>query len=116
VMAAAVADFRPTRRADQKIRREDTPRLTLELEQIPDLVAALAQEEDVKHAFRVGFAAEAADLEDKAVEKMKRKGLHAIVANDISRKDIAFGSDHNAGIVFFPDGSRHEPAKMTKRE
>jgi phosphopantothenoylcysteine decarboxylase/phosphopantothenate--cysteine ligase len=116
VMAAAVADFRPTRRVDHKIRREDTPRLTLELEQIPDLVAALGQEEDVKHVFRVGFAAEAADLEDKAVEKMKRKGLHAIVANDISRKDIAFGSDHNEGVILFSDGYRNQLPRMTKRE
>jgi len=47
---------------------------------------------------------------------MKRKGLHAIVANDISRKDIGFGSDNNAGVVMFSDGSNHELEKMTKRE
>ncbi|GAC1664490.1 MAG: hypothetical protein PVS2B1_23660 [Candidatus Dormibacteraceae bacterium] len=47
---------------------------------------------------------------------MKRKGLDAIVANDISRKDSGFGSDYNAGIVFFSDGSRHELDKMTIRE
>ena len=66
--------------------------------------------------FRIGFAAEDSDLAGKAVEKMKRKGLQAIVANDISRKDIGFGSDDNAGVVMFADGSRHELEKMTKRE
>jgi phosphopantothenoylcysteine decarboxylase/phosphopantothenate--cysteine ligase len=47
---------------------------------------------------------------------MKRKGLQAIVANDISRKDIGFGSDHNAGVVLFADGTRHDIERMTKRE
>ena len=116
VMAAAVADFRPARLAEGKIRREDTPKLTLELESIPDLVATLGAEKESAGVFRVGFAAEDSDLSKKAVEKMKRKGLDAIVANDISRKDSGFGSDYNAGIVFFADGSRHELEKMTKRE
>jgi phosphopantothenoylcysteine decarboxylase/phosphopantothenate--cysteine ligase len=116
MMAAAVADFRPAKTAAGKIRREETPSLTLELEAIPDLIATLGGEKDAAGVFRIGFAAEDSDLAGKAVEKMKRKGLQGIVANDISRKDIGFGSDHNAGIVFFTDGSRHELEKMTKRE
>jgi phosphopantothenoylcysteine decarboxylase/phosphopantothenate--cysteine ligase len=47
---------------------------------------------------------------------MKRKGLQAIVANDISRRDIGFGSEYNAGVLLFDDGTRHELEKMTKRE
>ncbi len=104
MMAAAVADFRPAKAAAGKIRREDTPTMTLELESIPDRV------------FRVGFAAEDSDLAGKGLEKMKRKGLQGIVANDITRKDIGFGSDDNAGVVIFSDGSSHELEKMTKRE
>ena len=53
----------------------------------------------------MGFAAEDSDLAGKGLEKMKRKGLQGIVANDISRKDIGFGSDQNAGVVIFSDGS-----------
>jgi phosphopantothenoylcysteine decarboxylase/phosphopantothenate--cysteine ligase len=116
VMAAAVADFRPAKRADHKIRREDTARLTLELEPIPDLVATLGREPEFAGVFRVGFAAEGSDLDAKALDKMKRKGLQAIVANDISRKDVGFGSDHNAGVILFADGTRHEIQRMTKRE
>jgi phosphopantothenoylcysteine decarboxylase/phosphopantothenate--cysteine ligase len=116
VMAAAVADFRPARAADHKIRREETARLALELEQIPDLVAALGKEKGAQSVFRLGFAAEGADLDARAQEKMKRKGLQAIVANDISRKDIAFGSDFNAGVMLFADGTREELPRMTKRE
>jgi phosphopantothenoylcysteine decarboxylase/phosphopantothenate--cysteine ligase len=115
VMAAAVADFRPAKAAAKKIRREETPRLTLELEPLPDLVATLGGEKESAGVFRVGFAAEGSDLDAKALDKMKRKGLHAIVANDISRKDIGFGSDHNAGILMFADGTREELERMTKR-
>ena len=116
MMAAAVADFRPAKTAAGKIRREDKPTLTLELESIPDLIATLGREKDAAGVFRVGFAAEDSDLAGKGLEKMKRKGLQGIVANDISRKDIGFGSDHNAGVVMFSDGSTHELEKMTKRE
>jgi len=116
LMAAAVGDFRPAKAARHKIRREETPTLNLQLEPIPDLVATLAGDERLAGVFRVGFAAEDSDLDAKGVEKMKRKGLHAIVANDISRRDIGFGSEYNAGVLFFDDGSRHELEKATKRE
>jgi len=115
-MAAAVGDFRPSRAAKRKIRREETPSLNLELEPIPDLVASLAGDEALAGVFRVGFAAEDSDLDVKGVDKMKRKGLHAIVANDISRRDIGFGSEYNAGVLHFSDGSRYELEKATKRE
>jgi phosphopantothenoylcysteine decarboxylase/phosphopantothenate--cysteine ligase len=116
VMAAAVADFRPAKLADHKIRREETKRLTLDLEPIQDLVATLGGEKGSAGVYRVGFAAEGSDLDAKAVDKMKRKGLQAIVANDISRKDAGFGSDYNAGVILFADGAKQEIMRMTKRE
>ncbi len=116
VMAAAVADFRPAKLEDHKIRREETKRLALDLEPIPDLVATLGAEPQLAGVYRVGFAAEGSDLDAKAIDKMKRKGLQAIVANDISRKDAGFGSDYNAGVILFADGERHELERMTKRE
>lgn len=115
-MAAAIADFRPTTTVEKKIRREETPHLTLDLEPIPDLVASLAGDESIAGVFRVAFAAEDSDLDKKAVAKLKRKGVQAIVANDISRRDIGFGSDYNAGVLLFADGSRHDLAKATKRD
>ena len=116
VMAAAVADFRPARVTGHKVRREETPRLALELEQVPDLVASLGMDKNAEKVFRVGFAAEGSDLAARATDKMKKKGLQAIVANDITRKDIAFGSDYNAGVILFADGSREELPRMTKGE
>ena len=47
---------------------------------------------------------------------MKKKGLQAIVANDISRKDVGFGGDYNEGVLLFADGTRQEIPRMTKRE
>ena len=115
-MAAAVGDFRPAKTAARKIRREETPSLTLELEPIPDLIASLAADESLAGVFRIAFAAEDSDLDTKGMEKMKRKGVQAIVANDISRRDVGFGSDYNAGVLLFADGSRFELEKATKRE
>src|SRR5437870_9922131 len=115
LMAAAVGDFRPSRAAKRKIRREETPSLNLELEPIPDLVASLAGDEALAGVFRVGFAAEDSDLDAKGVEKMKRKGLQAIIANDISRRDIGFGSEYNAGVLLFSVRTRHDLEQATQR-
>src|SRR5579864_4370058 len=116
LMAAAIGDFRPAKTVEQKIRREETPHLALDLEPIPDLITSLSSEPSLAHVFRIAFAAEDSDLDRKAIEKMKRKGVQGIVANDISRRDIGFGSDYNAGVLMFSDGSRHELEKATKRE
>jgi len=116
VMAAAVADFRPAQAQATKIRREERPSLTLELEKNVDILKELAGEPGSEAVYRVGFAAEDADLERKAVEKIERKGLDAIVANDINRADIGFGSEHNAGVLLFRDGSRVTLDRTSKRE
>ena len=105
--------FRVIPPAETKLTRGE--HLTLELEPIPDLVATVGREQGVGRVFRVGFAAEGSDLDAKALEKMQKKGLQAIVANDISRKDVGFGSDHNEGVILFADGTRQEIERMTKR-
>jgi phosphopantothenoylcysteine decarboxylase / phosphopantothenate---cysteine ligase len=116
VMAAAVADFRPSERAPDKIRREERAELVLRLEKNTDVLAELAREPAAVGVFRLGFAAEGDSLESKAVEKLERKGLDGILANDVRRKDIAFGSEHNAGLLLFRDGTRVELERMGKRE
>jgi phosphopantothenoylcysteine decarboxylase / phosphopantothenate---cysteine ligase len=116
VMAAAVADFRPAALARQKIRREARRELVLELERNEDIVAALGREPGAEGVYRVGFAAEDRDLLAHAREKLERKGLDAIFANDISRSDIGFGAEHNAGMLLLRDGTRLEFERMTKRE
>ncbi|HKV87013.1 MAG TPA: bifunctional phosphopantothenoylcysteine decarboxylase/phosphopantothenate--cysteine ligase CoaBC [Candidatus Dormibacteraeota bacterium] len=116
LMAAAVGDFRPSHTATAKIRRHEAPSLTLELVANPDLLAEIAADRSLSGVYRVGFAAEDSAADAKAVEKIERKGVQAIVVNDISRRDIGFGSEYNAGVMIFADGARHDLEKMTKRE
>ncbi len=115
VMAAAVADFRPVRRSDTKIRREERDRLVLELERNVDVLAELGREPGMEHVFRLGFAAEDAELADRAAAKLEAKGLDAVFANDISRPDIGFGSEYNAGLLVFRDGTSVQVERATKR-
>jgi phosphopantothenoylcysteine decarboxylase/phosphopantothenate--cysteine ligase len=116
VMAAAVADFKPAERAPEKIRREERDGLVLRLEKNVDILAELGREPGAEGVFRVGFAAESRELERSGREKIERKGLDAILANDVTRSDIAFGVDHNAGVLLFRDGARVEIERVTKRE
>jgi phosphopantothenoylcysteine decarboxylase/phosphopantothenate--cysteine ligase len=116
VMAAAVADFRPVQAETEKIRREESPELVLRLEKIEDVIAELGREPGAERTFRVGFAAETRDLEAHALEKLERKRLDAIFANDVSRSDIAFGSDQNEGTLYFRSGERVDLPRLEKRE
>jgi phosphopantothenoylcysteine decarboxylase/phosphopantothenate--cysteine ligase len=116
MMAAAVADYRPAERSETKIRRENREELVLRLERNPDLLASLATSPGTENLFRLGFAAEGEDLWEHTREKLSRKGLDAILGNDIRRADIAFGSEHNAGTLLFRDGSRVDIERVTKRE
>lgn len=104
IMAAAVADYRPIRRAEAKLRR--TPeRMTIELEPTPDLVAACATRKQ-PHQRIIAFALEeSADLESRAIEKLHRKGVDAIVANPLE----TMGAADIAAVVYTPDGRKHLP-------
>jgi len=111
VMAAAVADFRPEVSAPQKIRKERFER-TVQLVATDDILAALGRAKGTR--VLVGFAAETNDIEGNAVEKMRRKNLDAIVANDVSRPDIGFASDSNEVRVYFSDGTAIDLAMAAK--
>ena len=110
--AAAVADFRAAAVVSGKLRREG--RMTLELEATEDIVA------EVVRARRAGttvvaFAAEVEDAVARGRRKMARKGVDAIVVNDVSRDGVGFDSERNAGTMLV--GNRVvEIPEMTKRE
>jgi phosphopantothenoylcysteine decarboxylase/phosphopantothenate--cysteine ligase len=88
VKAAAVADYRPSAPAAQKIKKEDGSKM-LVLERTDDILAILGKEK--KHQFLVGFAAETENIIDFAQEKLKKKNLDLMVANDVSHG--VFGED-----------------------
>ncbi len=110
VMAAAVADYRPTKAAKDKIKKEGVG-LTLKMECTPDIVGS------VKGNFiRVGFAAESSNLVKNAKQKLKKKGLDVIVANDITAKDSGFGTDTNLVTIIDRKGKIDSLPLLTKRE
>ena len=101
LMTAAVSDFRPRQPAASKIKKEaGLP--TVELEENPDILAGLR--DVAPDAVVVGFAAETDDLERHARAKLERKRADFLVANDVSRKDIAFDSEANEVTVFRREG------------
>jgi len=111
IMAAAVADFRPVRAASNKIKRQELSELTVELEKTPDILS------QVKGDFiRVGFAAESRDLIANARDKVKRKGLDFIVANNITEKDSGFGTETNRVTIIDSKGKIDELPLMPKDE
>jgi len=111
VMAAAVADFRPESASPQKIKKE-TFDGRIPLVPTEDILASLGGAKG--NRVLVGFAAETNDVAGNAVEKMRRKNLDAIVANDVSRPDIGFESDSNEVRVYFSDGTALDLAMAAK--
>ncbi len=109
VMAAAVADYRPVRPAERKIKKEQGL-AAIELAENPDILAGLARVAPA--AVRVGFAAETDDLDRNARAKLARKDVDFLVANDVSRSDIAFGSGDNEVTVYRREG---EPIFLSRR-
>ena len=125
VMAAAVADFRPVVRAETKVLRDAA--LTLELESTPDVLAAIARivrgraaaGEPTGRPLRpapilVGFAAETGSLA-RAADKLRRKGVDLLVANDVAEDGSGFGTDTNRVSIFAADGSREDLPLQSKR-
>jgi phosphopantothenoylcysteine decarboxylase / phosphopantothenate---cysteine ligase len=109
VMAAAVADYKPTAPADTKLKKDGREELELVLERTPDILSALAAHRRPGQTV-VGFAAEHGE---RAVaygrEKLQRKGLDAVVINDIARKDIGFEGVSNEVTIVTAGGERHVP-------
>jgi len=106
--AAAVADFRVSDPASQKIKKQGQSQLTLTLTQNPDIISAVSKL-DHRPALVVGFAAETADLLAHAREKLANKGLDMVIANDVSDPQTGFGSDHNAVYLIAADAEQHLP-------
>jgi phosphopantothenoylcysteine decarboxylase/phosphopantothenate--cysteine ligase len=93
-MAAAVADFQVAERRGAKIKK-DGRGLTLELVPTPDILAAVAARPARAGLAVVGFAAESEDLLANARDKLRRKRLDLIVANDVTLEGSGFGTDTN---------------------
>ena len=113
--AAAVADYRPSHRADQKIKKRNES-FTLELERTPDILSQVAATRK-EGTLVVGFAAESENLLQNAQLKLQSKNLDAIVANDITQSGAGFDSDRNAiKILTRSNGNVVELPLMSKAD
>lgn len=102
IAAAAVADYRPERVASDKIKKQSAQEMTLSLVRNPDIVAAVAASRP--KPFTVGFAAETQRVREYALDKLERKNLDMIVANNVAEAGIGFNSDDNAVTVLWRGG------------
>ncbi|MGR2738293.1 bifunctional phosphopantothenoylcysteine decarboxylase/phosphopantothenate--cysteine ligase CoaBC [Billgrantia sp. Q4P2] len=112
---AAVADYRAEAASEHKIKkREGEDGMTLRLVKNPDIIADIARQRDAAggRPFVVGFAAETRDLEAYARDKLMRKRLDMIVANDVSAAGLGFGADDNAALLLWREGEGEGGANL----
>ena len=98
IMAAAVADYRVAEVADNKIKKQET--MTLELVKNPDILASLGDRKE--HQKLIGFAAETQDVITYGKEKVRKKNLDMLVANDVSKSNAGFDVDTNEVTFIYP--------------
>lgn len=112
IKAAAVADYRPKVVAGQKIKKSGES-LILELEKNPDILYELGQKKS-SHQILVGFAAETENVEENGRQKMKKKNLDLLAANDVTQPGAGFGAETNIVKLFYPDGRILSLPRMDK--
>jgi phosphopantothenoylcysteine decarboxylase/phosphopantothenate--cysteine ligase len=111
IMAAAVADYRPSSASDNKIKKSGKA-MTLVLEETPDILT----ETKAPGLIKVGFAAESEGLVANARQKLEKKGLDLIVANDITAEGSGFGSETNRVTIIHRGGKMEELPTLMKSE
>jgi phosphopantothenoylcysteine decarboxylase/phosphopantothenate--cysteine ligase len=112
IKAAAVSDFKVRNYSETKIKKTDGP-LIIELEKDNDILREMGERK--KQQVLVGFAAESHDIEKYAVDKLEKKNLDFIAANDISGGKV-FGEDRNSLVLYSRDGKKTSFGELTKRE
>jgi phosphopantothenoylcysteine decarboxylase/phosphopantothenate--cysteine ligase len=109
---AAVGDYRPSKNFPQKMKKNGSP-LRLELQPNSDILLSLGRIKK-KGQIVVGFAAETESLLTHAKQKLKKKNLDLIVANDVSQPGVGFGSEHNRVTLIDRRGKAKALGKMPK--
>jgi phosphopantothenoylcysteine decarboxylase/phosphopantothenate--cysteine ligase len=112
IMAAAVSDFRVLHKAEQKIKKMES--MTIELVKNPDILQGLGSKKS--HQILVGFAAETEHVIKYGQDKVAKKNLDMLVANDVSKSNAGFNVDTNEGYFLYPDKEPKEMPNMKKSE
>jgi phosphopantothenoylcysteine decarboxylase/phosphopantothenate--cysteine ligase len=114
IKAAAVADYRPVKRSEQKIKKGTGEQVQLTLTKNPDILAEVGRAK--KGQLVIGFAAETEDLEAHALRKLQSKNLDLIVANDVSCPQAGFEVDTNLVRLFYRNGASEQWPLLSKSE
>ena len=114
IKAAAVADYRPHDVADQKIKKKTDDALTVVMDKNPDILKTLGERKT--HQVLVGFAAETQNLLANAREKVVKKNLDMIVANDVTAAGAGFNADTNIVKLLFANGELRALEQMPKKD
>lgn len=114
IMAAAVADYTPDYKHNNKIKKKDEV-MELKLIKTKDILA-YAGHNKTDNQVLVGFAAETDNMEEYAKDKLSKKNADIIAANDVSRKDIGFDSDNNEITLYFKNGDKRNTGKQSKSD
>lgn len=112
IMAAAVSDFRVLHKAEQKIKKMES--MTIELVKNPDILQGLGSKKS--HQILVGFAAETEHVIKYGQDKVAKKNLDMLVANDVSKSNAGFNVDTNEGYFLYPDKEPKEMPNMKKSD
>ena len=112
IMAAAVSDFRVLHKAEQKIKKMES--MTIELVKNPDILQGLGSKKS--HQILVGFAAETEHVIKYGQDKVAKKNLDMLVANDVSKSNAGFNVDMNEGYFLYPDKEPKEMPNMKKSD
>ncbi|UNK20244.1 bifunctional phosphopantothenoylcysteine decarboxylase/phosphopantothenate--cysteine ligase CoaBC [Paenibacillus sp. N3/727] len=113
VKAAAVADYRPMKAASSKLKKQGET-MTLELVKTTDILETMGKSK--KSQFLIGFAAETNLVEQYAMDKLRRKNCDLIVANDVTKSGVGFGTDTNSVQIFDSEGLALHLPLMSKED
>lgn len=113
IKAAAVADYRPMKAASSKLKKQGEA-MTLELVKTTDILETMGKSK--KSQFLIGFAAETNLVEQYAMDKLRRKNCDLIVANDVTKSGVGFGTDTNSVQIFDSEGLALHLPLMSKED
>ena len=115
IMAAAVADYRVKEISSRKMKKTEDDEITLTLVKNPDILKDLCGKKKNSKPLIIGFCAESENLIENAKEKISKKGCDYLIANDISRTDIGFGSDYNEVTILDKNGGMKKLERADKK-
>ena len=113
IFSAAVADFKMSKKNNNKIKKQET--LTINLEKNVDILDYVSNHNSMRPKLVIGFAAETSELHKNALYKLKNKNCDWIIANDVSKNNIGFEADFNEVTIYFKAKNKKEKISFKRK-